>query len=331
MMDSIDIDTIEDSQAKCRCCFIKFEENNDKMLISDKHVEIFRNLINVELKLDLKFSPFICRNCDNRLRKTTEFVKIFGNIQENFNDFVDGVSNISEDVIFESNDFHDDGQINTQTATANTGLCMRMKSCFVRLERLDYNGIKRITTTTSKLKKPKKKISSKSRTRLPPLVANIFSCDLCEYRTSRKLNLAIHLDGKHSVKKNKCRTCNKVYDSKIKLNLHIRTVHNKERQTFECSLCSSKSCRYKDYKTLRAHVEKHHFKEKFKITWTCDICGEEFYSKKRLDNHINNVHVGPFKCFDNNCKTAFKGSQSRKNHYLFYHNQDIKASLEIFT
>lgn len=59
------------------------------------------------------------------------------------------------------------------------------------------------------------------------------------------------------------------------------------------------------------------------------MCGEESYSKKRINNHMDNYHAGPFKCFDKQCQTAFKGSQERKNHYLFFHNQDLKVTPEI--
>lgn len=223
---------------------------------------------------------------------------------------MDSVTNTSDVEIDESNnEFYD------QSTIADTSSVMCMKSCFVRLERLDENSIKEMTR--SKAKKPRKKTSLKSRSKLPPLVGKNFACDLCGFRSYRKINVATHMNARHSVNKVKCEICHKVYDSKTKFNLHFRTVHNKERQTFECLLCGSKSWKYKEYKSLKAHVEKSHSMDKSKITLTCDLCGEEFYSIKRLKNHMNSNHVvGPFKCFEKRCQMAFKGSQQRKNHYL---------------
>lgn len=149
---------IESSHLKCRCCFNKFDEKNDKLLISESHVAVFRIIINVELKMDSGFSSFICRACDIRLRNLAQFVETFGNIQGKFNNFVDSVTNTSDVEIDESNnEFYD------QSTIADTSSVMCMKSCFVRLERLDENSINHKGNDSLKSKETKKEnISQKS-------------------------------------------------------------------------------------------------------------------------------------------------------------------------
>lgn len=320
---------IETSHLKCRCCFKKFDDTNEKLLISESHVVVFRNIINVELKLDSSFSFFICRTCDNRLNILSEFVKTFGNIQGKFNDFLDSVTNISEVEIDESEEFIDDDQSETQKTITNT-LNMCIKNCYVRLERLDVNSINKIIPlkNASKVKNSRVEKHHKTRSRFSPLIGKLFCCDMCGYQTLRKMCIALHMKARHSVNIIKCEICHGVYDSKLKFNVHFRKIH-KERQTFDCLLCGTKSFKYIEYKSLKAHVIKCHSMDKSKITWTCDFCGEIIYSKKRLDNHMNSYHIGAFKCFNKQCQTSFKQCQSRKSHFLFYHNQDLKVRREI--
>lgn len=211
----LNIERIEPSHLKCCCCLIKFDEKNDKLLISESHVVAFRNIINVELNLDSRFSLFICRTCDNRLRKLTEFVETFGNIQTKFNDFVDSGMNASEVEIDDSSEFYDDDQIGTHMTILKTSSVECMKNCSVRLERLDERSIMKITFLKAKYSKEEN--NQKTRSRLPPLVDKIFCCDLCGYRSSRKMNVATHMNARHYISKVKCEICHKVYDRRPNL------------------------------------------------------------------------------------------------------------------
>lgn len=131
----------------------------------------------------------------------------------------------------------------------------------------------------------------------------------------------------HSSKSKKvsCNYCSKVYSNTYKLKVHQRTYHKGKKQKFGCSVCDLKSSNFSTYRTLMNHVESHHLKERNKTTFTCDVCGVEYYSTTKLDQHMNIDHAGPFKCLDKKCTRAFKGIPSRKHHYLYFHSQDIKV------
>lgn len=122
--------------------------------------------------------------------------------------------------------------------------------------------------------------------------------------------------------------------SSLKINKHFKRglkelnqtsegVDNSNKAKFECFLCKSK---HMSYSALCYHINKRHSNQKSKITFSCDLCGEEYFYKLTLDTHMGTNHTGPFKCFDENCRKSFAAKRKRKNHFLSFHNNDLEVS-----
>jgi len=158
-----------DDANKCRCCFSDCHEDNTKIAISEQHQEIFRSMMNVELRMDLVLSAFICSICDNKMNKISEFVQVVGKVQRKFYEFiadVGGNKNYSVDALCSdiSNEFQpgtekqelcsiikiEKEQFTVEDSNAtlpSNDLCL--KQCFVRLDRLDENIIKKYRKTSA--------------------------------------------------------------------------------------------------------------------------------------------------------------------------------------
>lgn len=186
-----DLSYIEHRHYRCRCCYIKLETDIEKISLSDWHVEIFRSMINVELNTDSGLSQFICSSCDRRLNMLAEFVQVFRNVQKLFNESLDNnnvedmESSMIKDQTDENSAFqmteslqitHDDDaydhgdligvikiekqQITTQQFDSTPTTNLNLRSCYVRLERL--NDMKATRQITSKLENTSRKVTRRS-------------------------------------------------------------------------------------------------------------------------------------------------------------------------
>lgn len=172
----------------------------------------------------------------------------------------------------------------------------------------------------------KKKICRRKNIRNPelkliPLVEKLIQCDLCNYKVAKKESLHHHMKLKHTLERSECLICNKIFDNKFKLKTHMFNMHI-ESAMFECLICATK---YKTYQKLFDHIEYTHSAQKRQITFICDLCGVDYYSKIHLDGHMKRVHCGFYKCFDKKCKASFSSRKNRKKHHLFFHCLDIKV------
>lgn len=130
----------------------------------------------------------------------------------------------------------------------------------------------------------------------------------------------------------KCFECNKVLVRKESMKRHMELVHS-ERQTFFCDKCTDK---FKDYRTLKFHIEKHHSDEmqerkiirrrKTTKALTCEDCGEIVIGRKDLLAHRWLTHLN-FKIYDKSryhcliCKQVLKCRMSAKRHHIQVHQQ----------
>lgn len=147
-------------------------------------------------------------------------------------------------------------------------------------------------------------------------------CDFCQYRARIKSQLKFHME-KHSDQKFECKICFITVLNSNLLNRHMRSMHTNKRMSHKCALCTAS---YGYYISLERHIEKHHFNDKNKIKFTCDICGEKFYLKNYLENHINCSHSQPFKCMHEGCTKSFSSVKIRRAHYKSMHKEKFKVS-----
>lgn len=157
------------------------------------------------------------------------------------------------------------------------------------------------------------------------MAKKFLSCDLCCYKTAIKGNLSYHMNWNHKIEESICKVCKKVFKNKARLQLHTKKIHLEKRDQHECLLCYNK--KFRVYTQLKKHMESWHNNliDKMKSTFTCDICGFDYYSKKHLDSHMGSQHAPPFKCFDLNCKMSFSSGNYRKKHFLSFHHCHLEV------
>lgn len=190
----------------------------------------------------------------------------------------------------------------------------------VRLERIDESIIESYKNKTAKSRNEHKTMQMKTQenksSKLPTI--DSIKCHICGYKPNYKENLIRHIALKHTFEKSQCEICKKIFDNKTKMEIHSKRNHEVLPE-YKCQFCEAK---YNVYIIFHKHIKNHHPFHKFKIQCFCDICGEEFFSKTRLESHMKLDHLGPFKCFDAKCIKSFTTAATRKKHYLALHNSD---------
>jgi len=129
-----------------------------------------------------------------------------------------------------------------------------------------------------------------------------------------------HMNYQHRFEEAKCPKCNRIFGNPGKLRSHLQN-HKRYSANLECLICNMKLF---NSQSLKGHVENVHSTEKAKITFLCDICGLNYYSKSLLNIHMINKHSRPYKCFDEYCTERFNYNTSRKSHYLSFHSSDLE-------
>jgi hypothetical protein len=119
----------------------------------------------------------------------------------------------------------------------------------------------------SEVKKKTLKIKSskidQSPDKIDPIMSssmnNRFSCNICQYTTERKYNLARHITTYHKGEKPfKCRYCDSRFKSQLRASDHENNFHNKKFKGFKCPHCIV----ILSYKTsVPKHIKRYHSKK----------------------------------------------------------------------
>ncbi|CAG0915039.1 unnamed protein product [Notodromas monacha] len=111
------------------------------------------------------------------------------------------------------------------------------------------------------------------------------SCAQCDARFSSTAGLKYHMERLHSTEENKtkhpCDKCDKVFDTKLKLNAHKQT-----HCTEICPICG-KTLKGMGYSTIKKHIESTHEQKK---KYGCEFCEEKFVRTQQLYKHQADVH-----------------------------------------
>ena len=116
-----------------------------------------------------------------------------------------------------------------------------------------------------------------------------FSCDLCDYKSSRQNHLNFHLRVTHQKSekqyKYKCDHC--VYSTKrsMHLSLHVENVHQNTKK-FKCK---EEGCPFtaNQNHNLKQHVRTVHLQIK---NFECELCGYRAARKRQVLNHKEKTH-----------------------------------------
>ena len=132
-------------------------------------------------------------------------------------------------------------------------------------------------------------------------------CPDCEFKSCYSANMKRHMATHSSEKPFSCLYCEYSSSTKGTLSLHVKLKHCKEtRKLLECPKCEYKSF---DSSGMKRHIKTHTSERPFK----CDHCDFSSATKKGLSLHINCKHLsGPaqktFECPQCKFKTCHKSS-----------------------
>ena len=158
-------------------------------------------------------------------------------------------------------------------------------------------------------------------------------CNICDKRFESKDGLKIHMkmhDQSHP-SNFKCPECSKVYTHSSDLNKHMKMYHSDESKTFSCDCCDFITNRRDTlYKHERVYHDQHYrdFKAiqetlKTNTKLKCFDCGKKFETAADIENHI--VLNG---CKENKCQHCGKTFNVRHN--LLQHIREVHEVTEKF-
>lgn len=136
-----------------------------------------------------------------------------------------------------------------------------------------------------------------------------YICDICDtgFITSQglKCHKRIHETGTF-----KCDHCSLVFDTNVKRNAHVRTMHS-SKPVAKCMYCNEV---FKDYRKKEAHLVTMHG---LKVpTPKCQACEKVFKNRKVLNIHIKRDHLLDRRHKCPQCGMGFFASKELKDHMI---------------
>lgn len=116
----------------------------------------------------------------------------------------------------------------------------------------------------------------------------VLSCEMCDFKTTWKMNLKRHKSSVHLSNLHVCDMCDYKTTRKSTLNTHKKTAH--EGRFYQCDICLF-TTGWKQ--TLKRHKASKHEMKRYK----CDFCDFSATRRENLKNHVSTGHLSEsFNC-----------------------------------
>ncbi|KPJ01310.1 Zinc finger protein 425 [Papilio xuthus] len=140
----------------------------------------------------------------------------------------------------------------------------------------------------------------------------IIKCVYCtqtfpNYPTRKKHHNEIH---NKDITTLNCPICNKSFQIKSKMQVHIKEVHVREKN-FSCTMCEQKFF-------SKSHVQKHMIKHIGNRIYQCETCKKSYARKQTLRDHMR-IHNNDKRYVCEFCKQAFVQKNTLKLHLRVHH------------